>query len=120
MPNPHGSSHPEATLKAALEHGAPEDAIQQAQEEFHAHVTLKRRHQQSVTASEDEYDVTAEDRDIDSDIAGEWNDRQRDGVMMLCRLVGDASLSVIDVEFSNLGNNSDEHIDMPVRYHLSH
>merc|ERR1719244_2327 len=31
-----GSSHPEATLKAALEHGAPEDAIQAAQAEFHA------------------------------------------------------------------------------------
>jgi len=27
--NPHGSSHPEATLKAAIEHGAPEDAIMQ-------------------------------------------------------------------------------------------
>lgn len=27
--NPLGSSHPEATLKAALEHGAPEDAILQ-------------------------------------------------------------------------------------------
>ena len=27
--NPIGSSHPEATLKAALEHGAPEDAIMQ-------------------------------------------------------------------------------------------
>ncbi|XP_037087488.1 LOW QUALITY PROTEIN: neurobeachin-like, partial [Pollicipes pollicipes] len=73
VPNPYGSSHPEATLKAALEHGAPEDAIQQAQEEFHAHVTLKRRHQQSATSSEDEYDVSAEDRDIDSDIAGPVN-----------------------------------------------
>lgn len=29
MPNPLGSSHPEATLKAAIEHGAPEDAILQ-------------------------------------------------------------------------------------------
>lgn len=27
--NPYGSSHPEATLKAALEHGLPEDAILQ-------------------------------------------------------------------------------------------
>lgn len=27
--NPRGSSHPQATLKAALEHGAPEDAILQ-------------------------------------------------------------------------------------------
>lgn len=29
MSNPLGSSHPEATLKAAIEHGAPEDAILQ-------------------------------------------------------------------------------------------
>lgn len=27
--NPRGTSHPQATLKAALEHGAPEDAILQ-------------------------------------------------------------------------------------------
>lgn len=27
--NPLGSTHPEATLKAAIEHGAPEDAIMQ-------------------------------------------------------------------------------------------
>lgn len=27
--NPRGSSHPQATLKAAIEHGAPDDAILQ-------------------------------------------------------------------------------------------
>lgn len=31
--NPLGSSHPEATLKAALEHGAPEDAIMQVRDD---------------------------------------------------------------------------------------
>jgi hypothetical protein len=40
--NPLGSSHGEATLKAALEHGAPEDAILQAREVFHAHLALSR------------------------------------------------------------------------------
>jgi len=29
VPNPRGTTHPEATLKAALEHGAPQDAILQ-------------------------------------------------------------------------------------------
>lgn len=37
--NPYGSSHPEATLKAALEHGLPEDAILQ--------VTVKCVHEES-------------------------------------------------------------------------
>lgn len=29
--NPRGTTHPEATLKAAIEHGAPQDAILQVQ-----------------------------------------------------------------------------------------
>ncbi|CAG0892570.1 unnamed protein product [Cyprideis torosa] len=36
--NSQGSTHPEATLKAAIEHGAPLDAIQQAEEAFHRHL----------------------------------------------------------------------------------
>lgn len=32
--NPLGSTHPEATLKAALEHGAPEDAILQVNDDL--------------------------------------------------------------------------------------
>jgi hypothetical protein len=42
VPNPLGSSHPEATLKAALEHGAPQDAIMQAREAFHSHLAAQR------------------------------------------------------------------------------
>ena len=34
VPNAIGSSHPEATLKAAIEHGAPEDAILQVCSKF--------------------------------------------------------------------------------------
>ena len=36
--NPLGSAHPEATLKAALEHGAPDDAVEAAKAEFHSHL----------------------------------------------------------------------------------
>ncbi|XP_052226575.1 neurobeachin-like isoform X2 [Dreissena polymorpha] len=37
-----GSSHPEATLKAAIEHGATEDAINQARDAFHAELASKK------------------------------------------------------------------------------
>ena len=43
--NPLGSTHPEATLKACLEHGAPDDAIQAAKAEFHAHLAANRSQQ---------------------------------------------------------------------------
>ena len=43
--NPLGSTHPEATLKACLEHGAPEDAVQAAKAEFHAQLASKRGQQ---------------------------------------------------------------------------
>lgn len=33
--NPLGTTHPEASLKAAIEHGAPEDAILQVIEKFY-------------------------------------------------------------------------------------
>ena len=71
--NPLGSSHPEATLKAALEHGAPEDAILQAREEFHAHLASTRTHQQQLQQSSDLMDdneLLTDDRDLDSDLTG--------------------------------------------------
>ncbi|XP_060594315.1 neurobeachin-like isoform X4 [Ruditapes philippinarum] len=40
--NPIGSTHPDAALKAALEHGATEDAINQARDAFHAHLDSKK------------------------------------------------------------------------------
>ena len=73
--NPLGSSHPEATLKAALEHGAPEDAILQAQEAFHAHLAAQRNANTQALQSPDLLDdsefISADDRDFDSDPAGE-------------------------------------------------
>ncbi|XP_011299743.1 neurobeachin isoform X2 [Fopius arisanus] len=73
--NPLGSSHPEATLKAALEHGAPEDAILQAREEFHAHLAASRAHQQQLQSTDlmDDSELLSDDRDLDSDLTGPVN-----------------------------------------------
>ncbi|XP_023318209.1 neurobeachin isoform X4 [Trichogramma pretiosum] len=73
--NPLGSSHPEATLKAALEHGAPEDAILQAREEFHAHLAASRAHQQQIQSTDlmDDSELLTDDRDLDADLAGPVN-----------------------------------------------
>ena len=70
--NPLGSSHSEATLKAALEHGAPEDAILQAREEFHAHLASTRPHQQQLQSADlmDDNELLADDRDLDNDLSG--------------------------------------------------
>lgn len=70
--NPLGSSHPEATLKAALEHGAPEDAILQAREEFHAQLAAASRNQQHVQSADlmDDTELLTDDRDLDVDLAG--------------------------------------------------
>ncbi|KAF2368096.1 protein of unknown function DUF4704 [Trinorchestia longiramus] len=76
VPNPLGSSHPEATLKAALEHGAPEDAIMQAREEFHTQLAAQRRAQQQTLQSPDLLDdseLTQDDRDLDADLTGVVN-----------------------------------------------
>ena len=69
--NPLGSAHPEATLKACIEHGAPDDAIQVAQEEFHAHLAANRA--QQAAASHDlveDSELLVEDRELDSDTQG--------------------------------------------------
>ncbi|GFU03376.1 neurobeachin [Nephila pilipes] len=70
--NPYGSSHPEATLKAAIEHGAPEDAILQAREEFHQHLAITRRQQQHHLQSSDLLDDSDlwDDKDLDAELAG--------------------------------------------------
>ncbi|KAG8182137.1 hypothetical protein JTE90_014552 [Oedothorax gibbosus] len=70
--NPYGSTHPEATLKAAIEHGAPEDAILQAREEFHQHLAVTRRQQQHHLQSSDLLDDSDlwDDKDLDAELAG--------------------------------------------------
>ena len=69
--NPLGSAHPEATLKACIEHGAPEDAIQAAKAEFHAHLAANRSAQ--AASSHDlveDSELLSEDREMDSDSQG--------------------------------------------------
>ncbi|CAL4092304.1 unnamed protein product, partial [Meganyctiphanes norvegica] len=76
VPNLLGSSHPEATLKAAIEHGAPEDAILQAREEFHAQLAAQRRSLQQPLQSPDLLDdseLATDDRDLDADVTGMVN-----------------------------------------------
>lgn len=72
--NPLGSSHPEATLKAALEHGAPEDAILQAREEFHAQLASAARNHQHPQSADlmDDNELLADDRDLDVDLSGNF------------------------------------------------
>lgn len=71
--NPLGSSHPEATLKAALEHGAPEDAILQAREEIHAQLAASRNQQQMQTSDlMDDSELLVDDRDLDNDLTGRF------------------------------------------------
>ncbi|KAF5274873.1 hypothetical protein FQA39_LY07055 [Lamprigera yunnana] len=72
--NPLGSTHPEATLKAAIEHGAPEDAILQAREEFHAQLAVSRSQQQIQTSDlMDDSELMTDDRDLDNDLTGPVN-----------------------------------------------
>ena len=68
--NPVGSSHPEATLKAALEHGAPDDAIQAAKAEFHSSLQAQTKANQELI---DDADLLVEDRELDIDLQGPVN-----------------------------------------------
>ena len=59
----------EATLKACLEHGAPEDAVQAAKAEFHAHLASNKNQQTNYELVEDS-ELLSEDRELDSDNQG--------------------------------------------------
>ncbi|XP_055302311.1 neurobeachin isoform X13 [Sitodiplosis mosellana] len=73
--NPRGSTHPQAALKAALENGAPDDAISQAREEFHSQIANTRS--QHATAHNgdllDDAELLIEDRELDLDLTGPVN-----------------------------------------------
>ena len=69
IPNPLGTTHPEATLKAAMEHGATDDAVQAAKAEFHAQIAA---HNKSTSAQQSSVEIvddteTAEDREWDAE-----------------------------------------------------
>ncbi|XP_011054390.1 PREDICTED: neurobeachin isoform X1 [Acromyrmex echinatior] len=97
--NPLGSSHPEATLKAALEHGAPEDAILQAREEFHAHLAASRAHQQQLQSADllDDSELLTDDRDLDNDLTGPVNISTK-GKLIAPGIVAPGIISVTSTE----------------------
>ncbi|XP_052793628.1 neurobeachin-like isoform X3 [Mya arenaria] len=67
-----GSTHPEATLKAALEHGATEDAINQARDAFHAHLASKKASSLQPDYTDEELlmeDVSEFDREYSGPVA---------------------------------------------------
>lgn len=72
--NPLGSSHPEATLKAALEHGGSEAAVVQAQEALHAQIAKNSKGAQlsPLQSSDllDDAELLAEDRELDAELTG--------------------------------------------------
>lgn len=72
--NPRGSNHPQATLRAALENSAPDDAILH-HEEFHSQLTISRSQQLSQQQAEllDDAELLIEDRELDLDLTGPVN-----------------------------------------------
>lgn len=98
VPNPRGTTHPEATLKAALEHGAPQDAILQVsyilyriisiisvsltvvcalfqarEEVFHAQLVAMSTQSGPGSQSSDLLDdseLMTDDRELDADLVG--------------------------------------------------
>lgn len=59
-------------MKAAIEHGAPEDAILQAREEFHSHLSGNRNHQNQPSELVDDSELLTEDRELDTDLSGNF------------------------------------------------
>ncbi|XP_041461017.1 neurobeachin-like isoform X4 [Lytechinus variegatus] len=68
--NPYGSSHTEATLKAAIEHGEPEDVVEKAKQALHAQIASKQRGSQgSEDTTEDETSIQ-EDAELENELEG--------------------------------------------------
>ncbi|ELT95909.1 hypothetical protein CAPTEDRAFT_213205 [Capitella teleta] len=68
--NPIGSSHPEATLRAALEHGATQDAINAAREAFHAHLAATQKGSQHSQDTSEEDLSLLDERELDAEFSG--------------------------------------------------
>jgi len=66
-----GTSHPEATLKAPLEHGNQEDAILSAEDKLHSALSHQPRGQNQDLI--DDAELLVEDRELDLDLQGPVN-----------------------------------------------
>uniref|UniRef100_A0A6M2E108 Putative lysosomal trafficking regulator lyst n=1 Tax=Xenopsylla cheopis TaxID=163159 RepID=A0A6M2E108_XENCH len=97
--NPRGSSHPHATLKAAVEYGAPEDAILQAREEFHSQLAIARSQQTTQTSTDllEDNELLSDDRDFDVDLTGPVNISTR-AMLIAPGLVAPGTISITSTE----------------------
>ncbi|XP_013420037.2 neurobeachin [Lingula anatina] len=68
--NPYGSTHPEAALKAAIEHGAAEDAVNSAREALHAHLAAMQQKQQQQPDFTDEELMAVDEKELEIEFAG--------------------------------------------------
>ncbi|XP_022098981.1 neurobeachin-like isoform X3 [Acanthaster planci] len=63
--NPLGSTHPEATLMAAIEHGEDEDVIEKAKEALHAQLAAGRRFDAQAGEFEEDSSSLQDDKDVE-------------------------------------------------------
>ena len=66
-----GTSHPEASLKAAIEHGATDDAINAARDAVHAHLARMSRGTQHVQDTSEEDLTLLDEKEPEPDLAGD-------------------------------------------------
>ncbi len=63
--NPHGSTHPEATLMAAIEHGETDDVIEQAKQALHSQLAGGRRFDSQVSEFEEDSASLQDEKDVE-------------------------------------------------------
>ncbi|XP_059351407.1 neurobeachin-like isoform X3 [Daphnia carinata] len=97
--NPFGSSHPEATLKAALEHGASEATVLQAEEALHAQIAKSKPNLAPLQSPDllDDAELLAEDRELDAELTGPVNLSSR-AKLIAPGVVAPGTLSITSAE----------------------
>ncbi|XP_038055558.1 neurobeachin-like isoform X2 [Patiria miniata] len=63
--NPLGSTHPEATLMAAIEHGEDEDVIEKAKQALHSQLAAGRRFDSQTSEFEEDSSSLQDDKDVE-------------------------------------------------------
>ncbi|CAD5116250.1 DgyrCDS5159 [Dimorphilus gyrociliatus] len=132
--NSQGSSHVEAALKAAIEHGAPEDAINAAREAFHAHLSANQKVQQQAHDTTADEDLSLMDeRELDAEFAGklDQNGKEKSSPVALstkCKLlslgygiVGTMSITKSELYFEIDDDHPDnKNLDQKVLQYVDH
>ncbi|XP_071786935.1 neurobeachin-like isoform X3 [Asterias amurensis] len=63
--NPHGSTHPEATLMAAIEHGEDDDVVENAKQALHSQLAGGRRFDSQVSEFEEDSTSLQDEKDVE-------------------------------------------------------